>query len=79
MAKLWCECNKCHGGKVVARATWYRHQKKVDTSNVPARRNLSAGLAPLRSMDIDVNGTEEGDPPDVANHSPGSDVVSALS
>jgi hypothetical protein len=69
MAKIWCECDKCDGGKLVGRATWYRHQKKTCTPNayahlpVPilAQRDLSLDSSAGPSTGIDVNQSEEVD------------------
>jgi hypothetical protein len=61
---LWCECNRCDGGKSVSRATWFRHQKRVYTSRershingvLPARENHAASS---RTIDVDGTNTSE--------------------
>lgn len=71
MAKAWCQCDKCDGGKVVSRSTWYLHRKRPHTafrkhshppSGIPARRNLPLTVPPDTSIDIDADELEGVDP-----------------
>jgi hypothetical protein len=88
MSKVWCECDKCHGGKFVHRATWYRHKKWTDTPKeysssagriLARRRNLSSNVVPRASVNLDVNESRQADSPDIKKFSPRSDPVSVLS
>ena len=80
-----CKCDKCDGGKVVSRVTWFRHKKRVRTSRenphpgsqLQARRNLLPDVVSNPSdMDIDVSEVE--DAPDGDSRVTLSDVVSVI-
>ena len=84
MANKWCECDKCDGGKVVSKQTWYRHQKKRQTgylrpsNGTLARRNLSLNLAPEPLVEAGANKSGEVDPLVDVEHSLESDSVGAI-
>ena len=84
MAKKWCECNKCDGGSLVSRPTWYRHQKKAQTRSsrpprdTPAQRNLFLNPASEPLIDIGANEPGEANPLDDVEYPLRSDTVSAI-
>jgi hypothetical protein len=85
MSTRWCECDKCDGGKLVPRATWYRHQRKTHTpgmysrafgARTSARVKLSPDLAVVISKNSDVDRPVGPDPADIIEPSPRSNIVS---
>jgi len=64
MAKKWCTCDRCDGGKEVSKSTWYNHNKQRVRVRRDARRRRipSPGVVPGPSRDVDVKGTSEGSP-----------------
>ena len=77
MARLWCECDRCNGGKAVPQTTWYWHWIRLHaprhlTSRAQAQRNLSSNLA----SDINQSEEESENPPDSIGRLMGSEIVS---
>ena len=84
MAKQWCECNKCDGGKLIPKTTWYWHEKKMRMpylhlpNGTLARRNLSLSLASESLVQVGVNESGEADPLDDIKYSLRSDSVCVI-
>ena len=84
MAKKWCECNKCDGGKLIPKTTWYQHQKKMRMpySRLPngmlARRNLSLSLVSEPLVQVGANESREADPLDDIKYLLRSDSVGVI-
>ena len=64
MKSYWCECNRCDGGKVVGKTTWYSHNRS--RTRVPRKRSL----CPRRS----TSPPRESPPLDVESGPTGVDV-----
>ena len=82
----WCECAKCCG-LLVAKGTWYLHNKGRRRRTVALTRNLGSagssaradppdvGSSPSRSTDV-KEAADEVDPPDDISRASRSDSVS---
>ena len=74
MAKKWCTCDRCDGGKEVSKTTWYKHNKQRVRvhRNAKRRRGPPPGVVPGPAGDVDVKGTSEG------SRAPRSDSVGEI-